>query len=209
MIYLEIGLLIRDIRKSQGMSARELAEKIGLKSAQAILQYERGERQIGIEQLKKIADALNVNIRELLGADHAYNDITTNYDKYCTDITYSSDYTIEESQELINIYFNGIKHWTNDKLFSDAEKRVLNEHFCEVLIRYKSLVECILKTKISFNSNEKNIYQYSKTLSNQLTSEQLKALYFGNNADSQLNDLTRYIQFLPVMFSNSNTKEGE
>lgn len=63
---IETGIKIRNIRKQCKLSAKELANKIGLKSAQAILQYERGEREPNIDTLKSIASALQVSINDLI-----------------------------------------------------------------------------------------------------------------------------------------------
>lgn len=208
MINPSIGDRIKEYRKLKGITQAELAKKTGI-SLSNISKYESGNRNPKTDYLTKIATALELNINELLSADHVYNDLTTNTDKYCTDIAYSADYTIERSQELIDLYFNSVANKINDKLFSEEEKRVLNEHFCEMLIRYKSLIDAMLNSKITYTNNRNNIQQYSKTLSVELTHEQLKALYFGNNADRQINDLASYIQFLPIMFSNADRKEGE
>lgn len=88
---MNIGDNIRKYRKeNKKMSAKELANKVGLKSAQAILQYERGDRTPNIETLNKIATALNVEVQDLLTAkeaEHLYlesvssgiNDFNTKY----------------------------------------------------------------------------------------------------------------------------------
>lgn len=66
-----IGVKIRSIRKQRKMSARELASKIDLKSAQAVLQYERGEREPNLDTLKKIALALEVSLYDLIDIEYA------------------------------------------------------------------------------------------------------------------------------------------
>lgn len=63
---IEIGMNIRSLRKQNKMSSKELADRIGLKSAQAILQYERGEREPSLETIKDIANALEVSLSKLL-----------------------------------------------------------------------------------------------------------------------------------------------
>ena len=205
---MEFGEKLKALRNQKELTQSRLSEISGI-SESAIRKYEKGEREPKFDTKQKIAAALDVDISEFLITDHIYNDITANANKYCNDTTYSANYTIEKSQELINLYFKGVTHWINDKLFSEEEKRVLNEHFCELLTRYKSLIEAILNSKLSYNNNEKRIQQYAKTLNTELTHEQQKALYLGNNVDRQMNDLSNYIQFLPIMFSNADKKEGE
>jgi transcriptional regulator with XRE-family HTH domain len=60
-----IGLNITIIRERQGLTQEKLAELAGLHRAY-IGQIERGEKNIGLKNLEKIAKGLNVNIRALL-----------------------------------------------------------------------------------------------------------------------------------------------
>lgn len=54
------------LRKREGMSQQELADKIGM-SRSVIGMYESGQRQASIEVLEAIADTFNVNIDFLIG----------------------------------------------------------------------------------------------------------------------------------------------
>lgn len=58
---------LKRIRKSKGLSQKELAEKLGV-SQPSYAQYERGTRNPKIETLNKIAQALNTTVEEL--SDH-------------------------------------------------------------------------------------------------------------------------------------------
>lgn len=61
----EVGFRIRELRQDRGLSQEKLAQMADLHRAY-IGQIERGEKNIGVENLQKIANALNVNIRFLL-----------------------------------------------------------------------------------------------------------------------------------------------
>lgn len=64
-----IGDHIKKARKSKGLTQEELAKLLGVTFAM-IGQYERGERNPKKETIQRIADALNVNVGELIyGAD--------------------------------------------------------------------------------------------------------------------------------------------
>jgi len=63
--YAKIGNRITEIRESQGVTLRELAEKIGV-SESSVSRYERGGTKIDFPTLNKIASALNVSARNLL-----------------------------------------------------------------------------------------------------------------------------------------------
>lgn len=74
-----IGQRIKEARKTIGLTQRELAEKADVATG-TIQQYELGKRQPRIEQLQRIAAALNVDVnwlmngRTLEGRDKAWKD---------------------------------------------------------------------------------------------------------------------------------------
>ena len=61
----EVGFKIIIIREQRGLSQEKLAAKAGLHRAY-IGQIERGEKNIGLKNLEKIAKALDVSVRVLL-----------------------------------------------------------------------------------------------------------------------------------------------
>jgi transcriptional regulator with XRE-family HTH domain len=61
----EVGFNIRRIREQRDLSQEELADLAGLHRAY-VGQIERGEKNIGLKNLEKIAKALNISIKVLL-----------------------------------------------------------------------------------------------------------------------------------------------
>lgn len=61
----EVGFNIRRIRERRGFSQEELAALAGLHRAY-VGQIERGEKNIGLKNLEKIAKALEVPVRFLV-----------------------------------------------------------------------------------------------------------------------------------------------
>ena len=61
-----VGDKIREIRLSKGITQKQLSERLNT-SQQNLAQYENGKRNPKIATLKKIADALNVELDELMG----------------------------------------------------------------------------------------------------------------------------------------------
>lgn len=62
---MNIGDTMRNIRKQKGMTLQQLADILGC-SQQNISQYESGKRVPKLKTVQKIADALNVNVNDLL-----------------------------------------------------------------------------------------------------------------------------------------------
>ena len=57
---------LKALRQEHGLTQQELADKIGM-SKSSINMYERGEREPGIETVKRIADFFNVDVDYLFG----------------------------------------------------------------------------------------------------------------------------------------------
>ena len=62
---MNIGDNMRNIRKQKSMTLQQLADILGC-SQQNISQYESGKRTPKLKNIQKIADALNVNVNDLL-----------------------------------------------------------------------------------------------------------------------------------------------
>lgn len=58
-----LGERIRALRKQQGVSQEELANKAGLDRSYAGA-VERGERNLGVDNLQRLADALGCSVRD-------------------------------------------------------------------------------------------------------------------------------------------------
>ena len=64
----DLGRRIQDARIAELITQRELAERTGL-GRDAIAKYETGARSISVEDLRRIAAALNTTVGVLLGED--------------------------------------------------------------------------------------------------------------------------------------------
>lgn len=62
---MEIGKRIKEIRESISMTQSELADKLDL-SVHTISKYEQGQRKPKLDMLKEIAEALEVNVADLV-----------------------------------------------------------------------------------------------------------------------------------------------
>lgn len=62
---MELGSILRKVRKLRGLTIQQLADKIQ-KSKSTLSKYERGEISIDILTIKEISRVLNISIDELL-----------------------------------------------------------------------------------------------------------------------------------------------
>lgn len=91
---LTLGERIHNMRIEHGMSLYELSKRTGL-SMLSIRRYEDGDSDISLKKIEKIADALNVSAKELLG-------ITVTYEPESTLAAHfdGDEYTEEELNEI-------------------------------------------------------------------------------------------------------------
>jgi transcriptional regulator with XRE-family HTH domain len=62
---IELGEHLRELRKSKNISIEEVAYKAGL-DAQNLRKYELGKQEMKISMLKRIADAFEISVSELM-----------------------------------------------------------------------------------------------------------------------------------------------
>jgi len=70
-ILITFGEKVREIRKEKGLSQEELAHKADLHRTY-IGMIERAEKNITLINIEKIANALNIDIKELLAINDEY-----------------------------------------------------------------------------------------------------------------------------------------
>ncbi|UNK19505.1 helix-turn-helix transcriptional regulator [Paenibacillus sp. N3/727] len=73
-IAVRLGIVIREIRKSQNLTQEELAEKIGT-SFSYIGRLERGEGNFTVQTLEKITNALNIDFFDFMSLGKRDNEI--------------------------------------------------------------------------------------------------------------------------------------
>jgi len=64
-VAIEFGRKLRSLRKEQGISQEELAARANLHRTY-VSSVERGERNVTIETIEKLADALNLQMADLM-----------------------------------------------------------------------------------------------------------------------------------------------
>lgn len=62
---IQLGIKLRDIHKSKGLTMREVANKLGVTTS-ALSNYENGYREPGVSVLSQLANIYNISIDSLL-----------------------------------------------------------------------------------------------------------------------------------------------
>ena len=92
---------IAQARKDAGMSARELAEKLGV-DATTISNWEAGRRQLTLEKLIQTAKVLNVSVTYLLGIDERVNYLKPIETATLPMLHYTPVWTVSRGWALVN-----------------------------------------------------------------------------------------------------------
>lgn len=82
---------LRELRRAKGLTQKDLAEYLGISIAGYSL-YELGQREPGINILKKLAEFYHVSTDELLGLDDTPTTLAAHFD--------GDEYTDEELEEI-------------------------------------------------------------------------------------------------------------
>ena len=69
-----LGSLIREIRKQRGLSAQELAKRMGQKNASHLLRIERGEANPKLDTIHRIATVFDMDAQKLIQQAQASKD---------------------------------------------------------------------------------------------------------------------------------------
>lgn len=127
---MNIGENIKRIRKQKGLTQKKLSELCGINEAQ-IRRYELGKKNANpkIETIKKIADALNVDMDEIIKSDTqehglSVDEIETIHEMQNALLNYDN----KERNYLLIYYYNTLKRSGRDALIEILSNlRVLNE----------------------------------------------------------------------------------
>lgn len=162
------------IREKSGLTKAELARKLNIPYT-TYDSYERGSSEPKIETIKKIADALHVAVYDLIQDEMPLE---------------------ERTDSLIKTYEHSVEFWIKDKPFTKEERQQLAEHYVDLLLRYKKIVEQFSAAK------------YSDEMAQAASAppeicERLKSSYFREFAQQQLDDLKQWVDAMPDYISRT------
>lgn len=112
----DLGFKIKKIRKSLGMTQRQLADKVNYSQTSTITKIENGSINISNNKVHEIAKALGVNISDLLED----NKPKINNDPYFIDTSFLNSEEQKELKSLLDM--NNIMFMKNGGLSENDEK---------------------------------------------------------------------------------------
>lgn len=137
------GLLVRFYRKQKGMNLQELSKRAGV-SQSYINRIEKGERKTpSLSVIKSIADALEIDIRELIGHEIENGEKTQKNPLSLEEILLTSEYTVnghKVSKEIRKSLIDIVKY-IHENDWSTPKKA---DHFLKLsdkIEAYKELID--------------------------------------------------------------------
>lgn len=205
----EFGVYLKSLREESGLTLNELANKTGYSDAY-VSQVEKGRRKNPptIDMLKQLSVALETPFSNLLqkagyeelAEGQYYKEMLSalgldSAQEFPLDIKRSeSNESLKSATKLLNLWFDGVVKWTEDVRFTDNETLILREHFAELLIRYKQLIESLANTNVKWINSK----DYLKELWGASTTEVgLRQNFLRMELDSNIQDITEWIDYFP------------
>lgn len=122
-----IGEKVREQRKAAGLTMAELGKRIGVTAA-AISRYELGQRELTIDTLQSIADALDIHIFDIVGIGDKMKKLRFEYADIVPLPGKEAEFTPEKKAKLERLLSKGTAALYDE--ISDDQKR----EFWEMLI---------------------------------------------------------------------------
>jgi transcriptional regulator with XRE-family HTH domain len=171
---LNIGENIKKYRKEKKLTQPQLASLIN-KSESSVRKYENGEVTPSMVILNEIADALDVQLKDLLGLETEYSRATS----------------------LADTYFNSIMKWSEDRIFNDMETICIREHFFDLLLRYKELINSLSNSKYAWRNVGESFSHIYKDRELPLSDDEIKEVFLKQELERQILDLVNWVKAFP------------
>ncbi len=188
---MNIGDRIKQRRIELGISADDLAKRVG-KSRATIYRYENGDiENMPTPTLEPLAKALQTTPAYLMGWNEK---------------THSNEYN--HYTKLVELYFNGIMHWSKELGISEVQTSAIRNHFSELLLRYKKLLERYQQTNWNWKSEKNSYLDFYGRNKNPKSVEEIEELYIREDLEVQLQDIEKWISTFPRLLAESDRPTG-
>lgn len=171
---MSIGENIKLYRNKKGLTQPELGKLIH-KSESSIRKYESDTVTPSIDILNELANKLGITINDLLGLSDEYI----------------------RASSLSNTYFDAIMKWSEDISFNSIETICIREHFFDLLLRYKTLINTLSDLKYRWPNVEQSYIELYKNRDEPLSDDEIKELFLKQELERNLTDLINWINAFP------------
>lgn len=184
-----VGKRIKERRTELKITQQEIAEKIHVNKS-TVQRYESGQVQdIKLPIIESIAHFLSVSPKWLLGLTD--------------EKTYSEEY--ERVTHLMNLHFRSIVTWSEDELLDEKDTILIREHFYDLLIRYKKILETFVKIQSRWENSKNSL----NSLYENRSIEEVKELYLKNELETELQDAVNWINTFPNWIARNEINDNE
>ena len=189
---MKIGERIKSRRLELGLSVDEVADKLG-KNRATIYRYEKDDiKDLPITVLEPLAKVLETTPADLMGWGNEEN--FNNYTHYTG---------------LARTYYNSVMHWSEELGFSESQTNAIREHFSDLLLRYKKLLERYQQTNFSWESEKESYLKFYSHGKKRKNANEIQASYIREDLEKQLQDLESWIDAFPDVVSRCNTDHND
>lgn len=180
------GDRIKQRRIELGLTVDELAEKIG-KSRATIYRYENGDiENMPTPILEPLAKALETTPADLMGWSE---------EKHYTN--------------LASQYYDAVMHWSAEKGMSEEQTTAIRDHFAELLLRYKTLLEHYFQTNLNWKRERDAYIEFYSHGANKKSEVEIEELYLKDALKEQLKNLETWINTFPLKISMCKSESIE
>lgn len=180
------GDRIKQRRIELGLTVDELAEKIG-KSRATIYRYENGDiENMPTPILEPLAKALETTPADLMGWSE---------EKHYTN--------------LASKYYDAVMHWSAEKGMSEEQTTAIRDHFAELLLRYKTLLEHYFQTNLNWKRERDAYIEFYSHGANKKSEVEIEELYLKDALKEQLKNLETWITTFPLKISMCKSESIE
>lgn len=170
-------------------SQKEVADAIGV-SPQTFNTWCQAIALPRMGKVQKLADYFKIEKSDLIDEKKH----STEYDHYTN---------------LASIYFSAIMHWSAEKGMSEEQTTAIRDHFAELLLRYKTLLEHYFQTNLNWKRERDAYIEFYSHGANKKSAVEIEELYLKEALKEQLKNLGTWTNTFPLKISMCKSESIE
>ena len=179
---MDIEKNIKDIRAKKGLLQKDVAERMGIENSNYNRFEKRGDK-LTIEQLKQIAAALGVTMKDILFGQS--NNPNTELSKLELALSMERNATLQHKNQKIYYLDNVLKFILNIGSFLHKETRIVNFAVGEILSPQRNEYRTFVRLYCNFGQEVFTLATWQKTI----TKEEAYFAHSGQNGEILFDDV--------------------